>query len=315
MSTIELAASAIHKLAEINRRPPGDGDANYDRAAIEKVRDFLEHVGLGAEYVISTWFKHSNQDKTWRTCISTMYSLEIAHPGSVKFLHTRFGITNFSVLGRRFYERMYLERDSARPSMLVLFPSSLGDDITPDRSVYDALQRRLDKLDPPHIVRALEIDSKTSLLRMLFRMTRTYNRQGDNPIKAVIYDGHGLEHRITISNTSSAKNLTVTDIKDLRFLEIILKYLPHAFDSKCEFIFGSCLAASRLKGQQSEPIAEALKHLFEKLFGKSVRIYASKRTISRFTDLNPTTTASGSLHIRTEFAYKGDKDWNPVKRI
>ena len=225
-----------------------------------------------------------------------MLALEKKVPGAVKFLYEQHGIRNFTKYNEAFWRRQYLERNNTEPYALFIVASSLESDASTSSAVLSDFQERLSKLDPPHLLRVIEVGTLSDLFRLTQRLNVAHNKQGENPIPLVVYDGHGTSRRLFLNN----KNFGIDELEDPRFEDIFNRHFYNAFSENAEFVFGSCEAGLKEHtGYHKRPgVAETLKQTLTKLHSDKVRVIASEETATAFSELKPVKLKDGSLTLK-----------------
>lgn len=269
----------------------------------------LKSIGVPAERFVVRWRENVNCDintlygirEYCEKNIEIMESLERSNPGSVRFLNTTFGIFNFTNFSVHTWNTIFEQRESKDPYVLVIVPTYLGLDTKPNAHVYLSLQKKLSQLDPPHALRVIEVRHKRDLLRLMLRLTRKYHLEEYNPIRSVVFDGHGLEHRLLFGEAMEKGELSNEDIHSKRFAGFFFKILPGVFYRNTEFIFGSCESArhpARLDRYSS--VANEFKRLLTTVYGYRVNVFGSSESVSRFSSIDPC-LQGGQLHLDCSF--------------
>lgn len=238
----------------------------------EKYGPFFRHI-LDMEQVLRNL-----------TCIAR---LERKTPGAVYFLNRQRGIGNFSVYSDIFWQRQFEERESTLPSVLIINPVLFGRYVATSSTVYLRFQDALKNLPTPHVMRLIEIEKLPDFLKLLVRLNKTYNATNTNPIRMVMYDGHGTSERILLSIEKGVMSiLSASHISSERFEKIFSEHLFQAFSPECQFIFASCESAKKTK--KTDPVAFALKKALQKFFSRNIVVVGSNDIVTPFSKIVPT---------------------------
>ncbi len=234
-----------------------------------------------------------------------MLTLEEKDPGAVQFLYSQRGIRNFARYSAEFWARQYTESASTLPYMLVITPSGVERGTAAGSAIYKTLQNDLKKLEASHLMRTIEVSGLSDMLRLLVRLDKAHNADGTNPIKLVLFDGHGTNVRLFLQWGGRDSKLHAKDILSERFAKIFQQYLSKAFAPTAQFIFGSCESALPYKehpaagvlAEKMPGIAHSLKEVLKSIFSKKVRIVGSEDELTPFTHLTPSLLKGGSLSL------------------
>lgn len=217
------------------------------------------------------------------TNVWRMISLEKRCRGSVNYLHSRRGIRNFARYSVAFWERQYAERDSDLPYMVIVNPCDLENDYLSQTEVYLSLQNTLAALSAPHLVRMVEVMDVPDMLRRFVELTKTYNENGNNPIAAVLYDGHGTAERVLIRRGRPGGLFGPTQLTTKEFAEVFKTHLSKAFAKSAQFLLGSCEAGR--KDYYEPAIGFVFKDVMQQVHDLNVRVSASPYSILPFTSI------------------------------
>lgn len=263
---------------------------------------FFTSIVLGAEYAASV-----GKDRTLYPPVAyvlramrQMHALESTRPGAVHYLCETQGIRNFARFSLEFWERQYDERNDTNPYMVIVVPSELSEPFITETLVYEELQDKLAALKTPHDMRIVEVDGLLEFFRAFVRLNKTYNAHQQNPIQLVLYDGHGLSHRIYLGET----NFGVQQLMNNRFDALFKKRFSSVFSKRATFILASCYAAG-IKKTEVDSVGVALKRKLSELLGEKIRVIATPDEATPFLNLTPTLKKNGALRLSID-SYPSD---------
>lgn len=316
-----LKQLSIEEYSQTRGASEREAQASIEHAA-ELLKEFLGHLGIqasssfvhrlagGADY----WDVHTHDTEDAIPSVPyaletmrNMRALEEARAGACLKLFQRQGIRNFARFSPEFWIRQYDVLDQHAPYMVVVMPSELARIYVTESAVYERLQADLEKLDPPHLVRVIELDSLVEMYRAFARLNKTYNTGAyAHPIQLALFDGHGLDDHLAIGD----RKLFARDhLKNPRVKTMLSKQFTHAFSKRAMFLLASCYAAG-VGERDAFSIGEALKQKLSTLVGKKIKVVATTSEATPFKALTPRLTKKGAL--RLEVSSQEGEEGEPV---